>query len=382
MNNIVVMGFVSLFTDISTEMAYPLIAMYLTMLGSSPAIIGVIEGIAESLASLLKVFSGYVADRHRNKKKLTMLGYGISMLGKLFLILSTSWLWVLASRIVDRFGKGVRTAPRDVLIAEAAKEGQKGRAFGLHRAMDSIGAFVGVLIAFILVSNFKGNFKTVFIISIIPAILGVLCIFLVKEKRGGIKTAQPPSFKWNLLDGRLKAFLVLAFIFTLGNSSNQFLLLRAYKMGFDSRTVILLYLAYNLIYALLSYPLGRLSDKIGRKHLLISGYILYGLVYLGFGLAVRQYQVWILFAVYGLYIAATEGVEKAFVSDISPAELRGTVLGLHATLVGIGLFPSSLIAGLLWDAFGPTAPFYFGGVMGLIAAVYLFILFLAKPEAR
>ncbi|MCL6558803.1 MAG: MFS transporter [Firmicutes bacterium] len=379
MKNIVILGLVSLLTDVSSEMVYPLLPLFLTGLGATPSIIGIIEGIAESLASLLKVYSGYIADKYRKRKRLTIIGYGTSVLNKVLLAAASSWAWVLCARVIDRFGKGIRTAPRDVLIAEAAKENEKGRAFGLHRAMDTLGAVIGVAIAFFLLQNYKGDYVSIFLISIVPAALGVLLLFFVKEKDSGMKAAKSISLKWSLLDGRLKAYLIMAFLFTLGNSSNQFLLLRASNakggLGFDSQTVILLYLLYNVVYAVLSYPAGRLSDKIGRKYLLISGYFLYGAVYLGFALITRKEYVWLLFAAYGLYIAAAEGVEKAFIADVAPEELKGTMLGLHATLVGIGLLPASFIAGVLWDVFNASAPFYFGAFMGFAAALYLMALF-------
>ena len=364
-------------TDISSEMVYPILSVYIvTVLGASPAILGVIEGVAESSASLLKVFSGYFSDKIKRRKSFTILGYFSSTVGKFILYISSSWGMVMFSRVIDRFGKGIRTAPRDALIVESAKEGRRGAAFGLHRAMDSLGATIGVILVYFLITHYKGNFKTIFLISLIPAFLGVLFLFFVKEKKEQVAThGEKIKFSWRALDKRLKLFLIFTFIFTLGNSSNQFLLLRAKNLGASLPTVILFYLVYNLIYTLVSYPASRLSDKIGRKKLLVIGYLFYGLVYFGFARNSSLGNMWLLFGLYGLYIGFTEGVEKALVADIAPSNLRATAIGLHATLVGIGLLPASIIAGMLWDTFGPQAAFYFGSFMGLVASIgFLFVL--------
>lgn len=374
MFNIILLGITSFFTDISSEMVYPLLPLYLvTQLGAGPAILGLIEGLAESLASLLKVFSGYFSDRIKARKPFTILGYAASAIGKFFLYLSTSWGYVLFARLIDRLGKGVRTAPRDALIAESAKEKKKGAAFGLHRMMDTLGACFGVILAYFFLTRYQASLKKIFLFSLIPASLGVFFLFFVREKKTAL-TTRPPArleFKWRLLDKRLKLFLIFSFIFTLGNSSNQFLLLKAKSEGSPLAQVILFYLIYNIFYAVTSFPAGWLSDRWGRKKLLISGYLFYGLVYLGFALNQNLNNFWVLFGVYGLYMGFTEGVEKALLADISPAALRGTTLGLHATLVSIGLFPASLLAGLLWKFFGPAAPFYAGAFLGCLSSLCL-----------
>ncbi len=376
MFNIILLGITSLLTDISSEMIYPILPFYLvSRLGVSPAILGLIEGIAESFASLLKVFSGYFSDKIRARKPFVIFGYFSSALGKLFLYISASWGLVLLARVIDRFGKGVRTAPRDALIADSAKEDKLGQAYGLHRAMDTLGACAGILLVYFLLNNAKENFKEIFLISLIPAVLGVGFLFLVKEKKVEIKKNQERlRFKWRTLDKRLKLFLIFTFLFTLGNSSNQFLLLRAKNSGSTLPQVILFYLAYNIIYFLASYPAGYLSDKIGRKKLLVLGYFFYGLVYLGFALNTSLNMFWFLFGFYGLYMGFTEGVEKALIADIAPGNLRATTIGLHAALVGIGLLPASLFAGLLWKFLGPAAPFYFGGFMGVCSSVGLWFI--------
>ncbi|MGB9808561.1 MAG: MFS transporter, partial [Caldanaerobacter sp.] len=349
---------------------------YLTSkLGASPAIVGFIEGVAESIASLLKVFSGYISDRVGKRKSLAILGYSFSTVGKAFLYFASSWGWVFWGRTWDRFGKGIRTAPRDALIAETVDRETIGRAYGLHRAMDTLGATIGIVLAYYFITAYKGDYKLVFLFSIVPALLGVIVLFFAKESTKRKVISKRMSFSWRALDKRLQFFLIVIFIFALGNSSNQFLLLRAKNVGFNDADVILLYLLYNVVYMLFSYPAGRLSDRIGRKKLLVLGYLFYGLVYLGFGRLGFKSAMWWLFSVYGLYMALTEGVEKALVAEISPDHLRGTVIGLHATLTGIGLLPASFIAGLLWDAFGASAPFYFGGILGILASIgLLFVL--------
>jgi MFS family permease len=384
MFNIILLGITSLLTDISSEMVYPILPIFLvSTLGASPAILGLIEGIAESLASLLKVFSGYFSDKIKRRKPFAIFGYASSTLGKFFLYISTGWTCVLVARVVDRFGKGIRTAPRDALIADSSKEGKRGQAFGLHRAMDTLGATIGVILAYFLVTDSKftqlsggSQLRNIFLFSLIPAILGVLFLFLAKEKKAGVtKGPEKLKFSWRSLDKRLKLFLIFTFIFTLGNSSNQFLLLRAKNAGGSIGQVILLYLVYNIVYALSIYPASYLSDKIGRKKLLVWGYLFYGLVYLGFAVNNSLNMFWFLFGVYGLYIGFTEGVEKALVSDIAPQDLRATAIGLHATIVGIGLLPASILAGILWKFLGPAAAFYFGGFMGVFASVgFWFVL--------
>jgi MFS family permease len=376
MRNIVLLGLTSLFTDIASEMVYPLLPFFLTAtLGAGPAILGLVEGIAESTASLLKVFSGYISDRFRNRRSLTILGYSSSVLGKLFLYTASVWGTVLAGRVVDRIGKGIRTAPRDALIAESAEEGKRGRAFGLHRTMDTIGAAIGVLLAYLFVTAYEGEYRTVFLWSILPAAIGVVFLFFVRERHEGRAAARGmPPLRWELLPRRLKMLLVVTGLFTLANSSNAFLLLRATGIGFTPADAILLYLGYNLSYAAFSYPAGRLSDRIGRKSLLVAGYGVYAAAYLLVGGTSSMPALGAAFGLYGLYSALTEGVEKALVADLAPQEIRATAIGLHATIVGIGLLPASFLAGQLWAFFGPEATFLFGGSVGLAAAVALALL--------
>jgi len=384
MYNVILLGIVSFLTDLSSEMVYPLLPVYVaTRLGGGPAAVGIIEGIAESAASLLRAGSGYVSDRVGSRKPLTIAGYSSSVLGKLVLYFSTSWGWVLGARVVDRFGKGVRTAPRDALLAEGAPSRAVGGAFGLHRALDTAGAVVGAAVAYFVVASGTGAYRELFLYALAPAILAVAVLAFARETgRVGVRRARRSDCRPGErgvrgpaeIPTRLKAFLAIAFAFALGNSSNQFLLLKAHSLGYDLAGVLLMYVIYNVSYAALSYPAGRLSDAVGRKSLLVLGYAVYGLIYFGFALAPEPRWLPALFAAYGLYSGLTHGVEKALIADLSPAGLRATILGTHASLVGIGLLPASLLAGLLWTTLGPSAPFAFGGALGLGSALALWRL--------
>lgn len=379
MTNIVFLGLVSFFADISGEMVYPIIPLYLTStFGATPALVGIIEGIAESVASLLKVFSGYVTDRYKRKKKVAFMGYATGVVYKIALIMAGSWVGILAARVIDRIGKGIRTAPRDVMVSESAQIGQAGKAFGIHKALDMAGSALGILIAYFLLQTTNKNFDyhRVFLFSIIPAAmsLGMLC--KVKEKNDACPRKEREPF-WNnvkRLDNQLKLYLLVTFIFTLGNSSNAFLLLRAKSMGFDDSDVILLYFIYNVTASALAIPAGRRSDRVGRKRLLVFGYVIFAAVYLGFAFVSGKRFMVFLFIMYGFYTAMIAGVERAFISEVAPEDLKGTMLGLHSTLVGIALLPASAIAGVLWTTFGLKVPFIFGSCMSLLAAFILLIL--------
>jgi len=378
MNNVILIGLVSFFADLSTEMVYPLIPIYLTVaFGATPALIGLIEGIAESLASLLKVFSGYVADRYKKKKPLAFAGYATGFFYKLALIFAASWVGIFAARVIDRFGKGIRTAPRDVLVSESSSAESLGRSFGIHKALDMAGSAAGIFVAWILVSRLGTitNFKSIFLYSCVPSVFA-LCMFLFIRETSSPKAARN---RINLIEGfrktdaRLKLYLLVAFIFTLGNSSNTFLLLKAQKVGFGPSAVILLYFAYNIVSSLLSIHFGRLSDYVGRKRLLVAGYIIFAAVYFLFAFSKSMQGIACAFVLYGFFTALTAGVERAFIAEISPPELKGTMLGLQSTVVGIALFPASVIAGLLWTTFNDAVPFAFGASLSLVAAAILIV---------
>ncbi len=370
-SNIVLIGLVSLFVDMSTEMVYPLVPLFLTAtLGASPAIVGIIEGIAESIASLLKVFSGYIGDVHHNKKRLTFIGYSASVLYKVFLLLAFSWPGVLLARVIDRTGKGIRTAPRDALVAQSSDGKKLGGAFGLHKMLDMAGSSLGALFAYFFVATSIG-FHKAFLFSIIPAIIGILVIFLVREDKDSGKTPEKLKLKGLKLDGKLKMYLAVIFIFCLGNSSNTFLLLKAQNQGFSASQVMLLYLLFNVSTSILAIPSGKWSDKFGRSRILVPGYLIYGLVYLGFAFLSAKPAILILFIAYGAYTAFISGAERAFIAENAPSGLKGTVLGIYGMVQGVGLLLSSIIAGFLWDKINSGAPFLFGGILGIISAILI-----------
>lgn len=388
MRNIILLGMVSLLTDVSTELVYPLLPLFLTeVLGAGPAVLGLVEGIAESLASLTKVGFGYWSDRLGRRKPLAVAGYALATIGKLFLVLAHSWAWVLAGRVVDRFSKGVRTAPRDALVADSVPRERLGRAFGLHRAMDTLGASLGVLGAYAFLRLSGGDVRAAFLWAVLPGVLGLVFFLPLREPgqptRGAAASAAavpaPPRLRWTALPPTLKSFLLLAFLFSLGNSSNQFLLLRARNLGATAETVVLLYLTYNLVYAAASYPAGRLADRLGHGRVLVAGHLAFALVYAAFAAADGVTALGGVFAAYGIYSALTEGVVRAFLAELAPKDLRATVLGLHATFVGVALLPASLIAGALWETFGPEAPFWFGAGTGFLATAGLLWLLRWPP---
>ena len=386
MRNIIFLGLVSFFTDLSTEMVYPLIPLYLTTaFGATPALVGVIEGIAESVASLLKVFSGYITDLFQKKKMTAFAGYAPGVFYKVALLFAGSWVGILSARILDRVGKGIRTAPRDVLVSESADKRNMGKAFGIHKALDMSGAALGILITYFILRGAGDDFsyKRMFALSIMPAVVGLCMFFFVKEKKAPrqSKTREPFWANIRKVDGQLRLYLVVVFLFTLGNSSNAFIILKANAIGFDAMSVILLYFVYNMTASVLAVPFGKLSDRIGRKKLLVPGYLAFSVCYLGFAFVSSQWMMVIVFVLYGAYTAMIAGVERAFVAEISPPELKGTMLGLHSTVAGIALLPASVIAGFLWSAFGAAVPFVFGAGLSLIAALILILFMKATPAA-
>ena len=359
------LGAVSLFMDIASEMVYPLLPLFLSgVLGASPALIGLIEGVAEATASLTKVVGGRISDRVGRRKPLILLGYGLSPLVRPLLALAQIPAHVLAARFVDRVGKGLRTAPRDALIAEVTPEAQYGRAYGLHRGLDTLGATIGPLLAALLLPVL--GFRGVFWISIIPALVAVLVIVIwVKETPG--RTQGPAAWQWRGYSRNYWFFLAVAGIFTLGLSSNAFLLLRLQELGYSAAQVTLIYAGYNLAYALLAYPLGALGDQIGRQRVVAGGFLIYGLVYLGFGLTDTAIAGLLLMLLYAVYSAAFEGSASAYLAELIPAQQKATAIGLYHTLVGLLLFPASAIFGALAGQYGMNLAFMAGAGFALLA---------------
>ncbi len=383
--NVWVMSATSLLNDISSEMLLNLIPFFLAnILGVRTAVIGLIEGVAETTASLLKIFFGAMSDRLGKRKPFAVVGYALSALTKPFLYFASAWGWVLGVRVADRIGKGVRTAPRDALIADSVDDKQRGLAFGLHRASDTLGAFLGLGIAAFIVWRTQAQsslltpdtFRLVVLVSIIPAVLGVLVLALgAVDVPAQSETLQVKRLSLKNLNPRFKYFLFVLVLFTLGNSSDAFILLRGQERGLSLLQVMGMSLTFNAIYTVFAGPLGAWSDQVGRRRLILIGWLAYGLVYLGFAFSQTGWQVWMLYALYGLYYAATEGAAKALVADLVPQEQRGTAYGLFNAAIGITVLPASLLAGLLWQGagawtgFGASAPFLFGALMALLAGI-------------
>lgn len=391
--NVWAVSLTSFFMDVSSEMVINLVPLFLSnVLGTGTAVIGLIEGVAEATASLLKVFSGWMSDRLQARKWLAVSGYGLSTLAKPFFYFAASWQAVLAVRWADRVGKGVRTAPRDALVADSIDEEQRGLAFGFHRAADTGGAVIGLLIALgvvwaaqsAAVTLGRSTFQMVVLVSLIPAALAVLSLAIGARDVAVTSRQERPAITFRGLGRPFLIFLVIVGLFDLGNSSDAFLVLRAQERGLSVIGIMGMLITFNLVYTLVSTPAGSLSDRIGRKKVIVGGWLAYAAIYLGFGLAETTWHVWALYALYGVYYGLAYGTAKALVADIVPVELRGTAYGTYnATLAMLDL-PASLIAGLLWQGvgawpgFGPSAPFLFGAVLALAAAV---LMILWRPPA-
>ena len=390
--NVWAVSLTSFFMDISSEMVINLLPLFLvSVLGVRTSVIGLIEGIAESTASLLKVFSGWISDKLRGRKWIAVLGYGISALSKPFFYIANTWGWVAGVRWADRLGKGIRTAPRDALVADSINESQRGIAFGMHRAADTGGAVIGLLIAALVVwkapsgglSLARNTFQTIVLVSLIPAFLAVLSLALGARETFQKKGKAVPKLTFKDLGKPFLVFLLIVGLFDLGNSSDAFLILRAQERGMGVIGILLMLAAFNLVYALISTPAGDLSDHIGRRRVIIGGWIFYGMIYLGFALAQKTWQVWGLFIAYGLYYGLAYGTAKAMVADLVQPEMRGTAYGTFNAMLGIIDLPASLIAGFLWqgiggwEGFGPGAPFLFGSILAFIAAG---LLWFWKPK--
>jgi MFS family permease len=374
--NVVWLGLVSFFNDVASEMIYPIVPIFLTsVLGAPVAIVGLIEGIAESTASVLKVVSGWLSDKFQKRKSFVVAGYLFSALSKILLSLAFSWPFVLFARFIDRFGKGTRTSARDALIAESSDISARGRSFGFHRALDTMGAVAGPLLALLAIKYFDNNFRLIFFLAFIPAFIGILLLlFFVQEKKKEANSSPAFNFNWRDLNPSFKIFLLISFIFALGNSSDAFLILRAQNLGLSISMVILVYVLFNFTYAIFSMPAGIISDRIGPKKVLLTGFLLFSALYLLFGLAHSSFFLWLLFPVYGMYMALTEGVGKAYISNLVPLEKIGTSFGAYQTTIGLCTFFASLIAGILWTYIGVMAPFLFGSIMAAISALLFVIL--------
>jgi len=384
--NVWAVSLTSFFMDISSEMVINILPLFLSnVLGVGTNIIGLIEGIAEATASLLKVFSGWLSDRLRARKWLAVTGYAISALAKPFFYFASTWQMVAGVRWADRVGKGVRTAPRDALVADSIEEQQRGLAFGFHRAADTGGAMLGLIVALVVVWALQSRsvdlsrhtFQIVVLASLIPAVLAVISLALGAKDVPITSKRERPKITFKGLGKPFLTFMVIVGLFDLGNSSDAFLVLRAQERGLNVVGVLGMLVTFNLVYTLISTPAGSLSDRIGRQKVIVGGWLAYALIYLGFALVGRGWHIWVLYALYGVYYGLAYGTTKAMVADLVPANLRGTAYGTYNAVLGILDFPASLIAGFLWGGvgawkgFGPSAPFFFGAALSLIAALLM-----------
>ena len=391
--NVWAVSFTSFFMDVSSDMVINLIPLFLAnVLGVQTSIIGLIEGVAEATASILKLFSGWLSDRLGGRKWLAVAGYGISALSKPFFYIAASWGLIAGVRWADRIGKGIRTAPRDALVADSVTKETRGLAFGLHRAMDHAGAMVGVLIAAMVVwltqkdtlDLSQPTFQKIVLFSLIPAFLAVLTLAIGTKDVPVTDQRAAPKFSLRNMGRPFNIFLVIVGIFTLGNSSDGFLILRAQNLGVSVTGILVMLAVFNLVVSLVSTPAGALSDRIGRRRLIIGGWLVYALIYFGFGLAQSMWQIWVLYIAYGLYFGLAFGTANAMVADLVPENMRGVAYGTYHAVIGLLAFPSSLIAGLLWQGvgpwggLGPSAPFIFGGALAFIAAL-LMAFWMPKP---
>ena len=382
MLNVVLIGLVSFFTDISTEMIVPVRILFLVgVLGTPLPVAGLIEGVAETASSLLKIASGQLSDRVDSRKPMILAGYSIANLAKPLLALVATWPQALGLIVVDRVGKGIRTSPRDALMADSTPAAYRGKAFGFHRSMDTLGAAVGPLLTAAILLVTSNNLRAVFAWTIVPGLLSILLIVLfVRElpraqaaRRAEVAAGPRRSWRERMrgLGAPFWLFTAVATVFALGNSSDAFIFLRTEGLEQSVAAVPLVYFGYNVVYAVLSTPLGALSDRWGRLPVLLTGYIAFAVVYMGWAAATQGWQAWVLFLLYGIYAAATEGIAKALVVDLTPGAERGTALGWYNGMIGFAALPANLIGGWLWSVYGPGATFVFGAWAGFAAAALL-----------
>jgi len=394
--NVIFLGIVSLLTDISSEMTWTLLPLFLANdLGVRTAIIGLIEGVSETTAGGTRIFSGWLSDLWGKRKSLTLVGYGLSAISKPFLYIAGTWPVVLGVRFSDRLGKGVRTSPRDALIADSSDGQHRGLSFGFHRAADTLGAVIGLGGAAAVVYFLQGNaialvphvYRRIVLYAMIPGFLAVVVLWLLvretaRPRRPG---AAPPRLRFGELDVRFRLFIGIVVIFTLGNSSDAFLVLRAQSVGMSVFHITLALVAFNAVYSIIATPAGALSDRWGRTRIIAAAWLLYGLVYLGLAVARASWNIWALYALYGIYYGMSEGTARALVGDVVREDQRGTAYGIFNAAVAMTALPASIIAGALWQGvgrwpgFGPSAPFFFGAAMSLLA---LALLLLWLPTAR
>ncbi len=370
--NIFILGLVSLFTDLSSQMVFPLIPLFMvTVLGSGVYAVGIVEGAAETTASFLKVVSGYWSDKIGRRKPFVLFGYSLSAITKPLFAFANIWSFVLFLRMVERIGKGIRTAPRDAIVAESTDESVRGKAYGFHRAMDGVGSILGATLAFSLLPVL--GYRNIFIFAFIPGIIAVFIIMFLKEKK-----RDPEEYKINEMSIKLtikelplnlKLFIMVSVIFALGHFGYAFLLVRVVDIGLTDQMAILFYVIFYVVYTVCTIPFGILSDRIGRKKVLRAGYVIFGLTSFGLIFATNVYSILGLFVSYGIFYAMIDGAQRAFVVDLAPIHLKATALGTFHTAIGLVALPGGFIAGLLWDKISPETTFIYGLTLTIISLI-------------
>lgn len=376
--NVLILGIVSFFNDIASEMIYPLVPIFLTtILGTPVSIVGLIEGIAEAIGSGFKLFAGLISDKLQKRKPFVVIGYSLSAISKIILGLAFTWVLVLIARFSDKLGKAIRTAARDSLITESSDETKRGTSFGFHRALDTLGAVFGPLLAIFFLKSLHENYNSIFLFAAIPGIIGIvlLVLFVKEKKKAPLNINLTISLlKISKFNKAYKIFVIASCLFALGNSSDAFLILRAKNLGMSLTLTILSYVAFNITYALLSTPAGIISDRISAKKVLLISFILFAVVYFLFGFVNHSIYIWILFPLYGLYMALSEGIGKAYISNLVATENSGTAFGIYQTAISICTLFASIIAGLLWSYVSVPAPFIYGSIMAILAGLIFWIL--------
>jgi len=374
--NIFILGLVSLFTDLSSQMVFPLIPLFLTtVLGAGAYVVGIVEGAAETTASLLKVVSGYWSDKIKKRKRFVLFGYSLSSIIKPLFALANVWFFVLFIRVIERIGKGLRVAPRDALVAESCDESVRGKAYGFHRAMDGIGSVLGALLAFLLLPTF--GYRNIFLFAFVPSIISVFAILFIQEKKSPVKIETKEAaikLRFKELPTNLRLFIIVSSIFALGHFGYAFLLLRAQNIGLADNMAILLYVLFYIVYTICIIPFGILSDKIGRKPILIMGYLVFAITSIGLIFTSNIYAILLFFVTYGIFYAMIDGVQRAFVVDLAPKHLKATSLGIFHAAIGLVALPGGFIAGLLWDKISPESTFAYGFALSIISmGLFIFV---------
>ncbi|NQT72585.1 MAG: MFS transporter [Chloroflexi bacterium] len=382
--NLFLLGIVSLFTDLSSQMVFPLIPLYLTnVLGAGAFAVGIVEGAAETTASLLKVVSGYWSDKIQRRKPFILFGYSLSAITKPLFAFASIWGFVLFIRVIERIGKGLRTAPRDALVAESCDESVRGKAFGFHRTADGIGSTLGAVLAFIFLGFL--DYEDIFLLAFIPGVIAVLAILLIKEK-GAPPQQETKNTSLHVslreLPMNLRLFIIVSAVFAFGHFGYAFLLLKATDIDLSDQKAILLYVFFYIIYTLCAIPLGVLSDKVGRKPVLMAGYLIFGITCFGLIFTSNAYSLLIFFGLYGVFFAMIDGAQRAFVVDLAPDHLKATALGTFHTAIGLVALPGGIIAGLLWDHINPETTFMFGLGLALLSAILFFFVKIEKPNSK